>query len=148
MILPNIDDYMVNCKSLLLDFCWMTVSLAIIPHLLFLYCCLCLLFVHEVYVFKHSNSEYCFTYYHHLIYLPRLCLLASAFRFLLIVSFRISLAIDLGSSTGTSSVLPRCWLYCKTQPSMWPLIQYSLIESWLSLNQTPSSLCIYKYSNI
>ncbi len=61
------------------------------------------------------------------------------------VSFMISSKIDFGSSTGTSRVLPRCWLYCNAQASLWPLMtgpHHFLIESWLSLNHTPSSLWI------
>jgi len=55
------------------------------------------------------------------------------------------------SSTGTSSVLPRCWLYWSAHPSVWPLrgLQNSRTDSTLSRNQTPSSFWVcHKYSNI
>lgn len=47
---------------------------------------------------------------------------------------------DFGSSTGSNSVCPMCWLYCKHHASVWSSPQYLLMVSELRRSQTPSSL--------
>jgi len=69
-------------------------------------------------------------------------LLETSGSFLIMVSLMTWSRIDFGSSTGSSKVLPRCWLYCKHHASPWPLLQYWWIVSWLNRNHTPSSLWI------
>ena len=61
------------------------------------------------------------------------------------VSLMISSSMDLGSSTGTRRVLPSCWLYCKAQASVKPLVglHHFLMESALRRSHTPSSLWIW-----
>ena len=64
------------------------------------------------------------------------------------LSLIISSSIDLGSSTGTSSVLPRCWLYCSAQASVNPLVgtHHFLMDPPLRRSHTPSSLWIWRNS--
>ena len=69
--------------------------------------------------------------------------------FLASASFTISSTMERGSSTGASSVLPRCWLYCRHQASGSPVLplaaapmpsHQSRMLSGLRRSQTPSSL--------
>ena len=70
--------------------------------------------------------------------------LTTSWRFFRIVSLMISSIRGLGSSTGTRRVLPRCWLNCRAHPSTCPSLHHSLMDAWLSLSHTPSSLWIYR----
>lgn len=74
--------------------------------------------------------------------------LTTSWRFFLMVSFMISSISGLGSSTGTSRVFPRCWLYCRAHPSTCPSLHHSLMEAWLRRSHTPSSLWIWYDQNI
>ena len=69
--------------------------------------------------------------------------------FLASASFTISSTMERGSSTGASSVLPRCWLYCRHHASGSPVLplaaapmpsHQSRMLSGLRRSQTPSSL--------
>ncbi len=78
-------------------------------------------FIHIISIHSSISDQYIHPYQANACYLPLFVLpfsLISSGSLRRMVSLMISSRIDLGSSTGTSMVLPRCWLYWSAHASL------------------------------